>query len=770
MKRRKVFVPFFYLHRMKHNIIKSVAVLLFSLLPAISFAHDFEVNGIYYKITSSTDKTVDVTYMGDQSSSAAYIGTVDIPSSVSYQGNMYTVTGIGENAFSFCKQLTQVVIPNSVTAIKDFAFSNCPLLSRIIIPSSVNSIHIGSFINCYFADENFINLSPLSSSGSRWNAKIYNNSTEENGLIIQNGVTLVKARENITSANISNTITSIGENAFENCKDLNSIDIPNSVTSIGGFAFYNSGINHEIIVNNIYAYAPTNVTAVTIPSGVTHINGGAFRGCFSLSSVSIPESVTSIGEWAFDRCVNLTSINIPESVTSIGEDAFIATGITRAEFASIESLCKIDFENDFSNPLCHDAGGHLYINGREVTDVVIPEGITNLYYTFCGAKYITSVTIPNTVTSIDNAFCRCEKLTSVAIPKGVTSMNAAFVRCTGLQSVTIPNSVVYMNDAFHICENLTSITIPASVKELDRAFINCTKLNSVTNLAATPQNCNETIFHNIPNSCVLHVLPGSVEAYEANVYWSYCMKTIVGDAVILDFDIVDGADNEFSNASDMNLETITYTRNFKNTNWQPLYVPFSMSFSDWDALGLEVARINGFYEYDDDENGTIDRSALEVLKVKSGELRPNHPYLVRAKTTGERTITLNDAMLYATESNSIDCSTIETKYTFTGIYERMTAEELGAMEAYVMGGGSLGQSTTALNPFRWYMVRESRGGQLMSASKRIQIIVWGEDDPSGILDIDAEDVDAPIYNVAGQRVSNSARGIVIKNGKKYVVK
>ena len=90
-------------------------------------AHDFEVDGIYYDIKSSTDLTVAVTYRGwnYDSYSNEYSGQVTIPETVAYNGKTYRVTSIGNDAFSYCSGLTAVTIPNSVTSIGNSAFYKC---------------------------------------------------------------------------------------------------------------------------------------------------------------------------------------------------------------------------------------------------------------------------------------------------------------------------------------------------------------------------------------------------------------------------------------------------------------------------------------------------------------------------------------------------------------------------------------------------------------------------------------------------------------------
>ncbi|MBR2476335.1 MAG: leucine-rich repeat domain-containing protein, partial [Bacteroidaceae bacterium] len=188
---------------------KKLNLLLLVLFSAISLninAYDFEaVNSdgttIYYEILSETDLTVEVTY---RSSYANYdSGDINIPSSVSYNGEIYSVTSIGMSAFSNCSGLTSITIPNSVTSIGEEAFYGCTGLTSITIGDSVTSIEDDAFRNC---------------SG-------------------------------LTSITIPNSVTSIGNSAFYNCSGLTSITIPNSVTSIGNSAFNSCSKLTEINVD-----------------------------------------------------------------------------------------------------------------------------------------------------------------------------------------------------------------------------------------------------------------------------------------------------------------------------------------------------------------------------------------------------------------------------------------------------------------------------------------------------------------------------------------
>ena len=238
----------------------------------------------------------------------------------------------------------------------------------------------------------------------------------------------------------------------------------------------------------------SNITAAVIPDTVEY---GAVK-----------YAVKSIGQEAFGYCRSLTSISIPNTVDSICSGAFFGCGgqLTKTEFVSIESLCRIKFVDAQSNPL--KIAKHLYIDDVEITELEIPNTVTSISdYTFYLCRGLTSVVIPNSVTEIGDwafsycsgltsidiansvttigggAFTGCNSLTSITIPNSVDSIGgSAFSMCEGLESITIPNSVrIIEGGAFYGCSNLASVTIPNSVKNIgENAFFKCNNLTSVT--------------------------------------------------------------------------------------------------------------------------------------------------------------------------------------------------------------------------------------------------------------------------------------------------
>ena len=515
---------------MKHYLYHSLRALFLFLAVLLSLpmlAVEVKIDGINYELVAKAKQATVV-----KKSWGEYSGKIIIPESVEYEGINYNVTSIGNAAFCNCSDLTSVTIGENVTSIGKEAFDGCTSLMSVTIGESVTSIGDEAFSNCKRLTSVIIPNSVTSIGKAAFSCCIGLTS-----VIIGNSVTRIgnfafNTCTGLTSLTIGNSVTSIGERAFLTCYRLTSVIIPNSVTSIEYDAFG----------------CCSGLKSVTIGNSVTSIGASAFSQCNSLTSVTIPNSVKSIGNNAFYQCAGLTSISIPNSVTNIGIDAFeYCSGLTSVHISDIAAWCNIDFGNDIANPLYY--AHHLYLNGEEVKDLVIPNNVTSIRkYAFSdcfGLKSVTignsvasigdnafsdcsglkSVTIGNSVTSIGgNAFSGCSGLSSVIIGNGVTSIGvSAFQGCNGLTSVSLPNSVTSIGgNAFSACSGLTSVTIGSGVRYIyGKAFSDCPELLDVyCHAEEVPTTSSNTFDGSYAGYATLHVLDALCDSYKATEPWS----------------------------------------------------------------------------------------------------------------------------------------------------------------------------------------------------------------------------------------------------------
>ena len=367
------------------------------------------------------------------------------------------VTSIRDGAFAGCKNLKTVRIGNGLTSINEYAFSDCNALETIIIGDNVTQIGFDAFANCSsltFIDAHNVTLI--------WDGAFRNCSS-------------------LASIDIGNCIETIGEGVFSGCSSLASIDIPGSVKKIKKYAFKECA----------------SLASVTIPGSVTEIGSSAFQGCSSLSSITIGDGVTTIEEDAFNGCISLDSVYI----------------------TNLSAWCKIDFkginpnyadcDKAYSNPLSNC--GRLYLNNQELTELVIPKGITELK---------------------SSTFWHCSSLTSVTIGDDVTIIgNSAFAGCSSLTSVTIGDDVTIIgNSAFKDCSSLSKVSFGKNLNEIeDMAFKGASIMECYSYNATPPyiwkyssqQSEKNTFYEAIEEGAVLYVPKGSFDKYRKSKWYDY---------------------------------------------------------------------------------------------------------------------------------------------------------------------------------------------------------------------------------------------------------
>ncbi len=490
----------------------------------------------------------------------AQIAAVSIPASVVYIGfnafggsimgskaalNAINVNASNKNYSSvsgvlFNKDKTQLIkypeaktdtsysIPSTVTDIADGAFCPTWSLEKLGIPESVKTIGAQAFCVLHGIKEIVFAGDAPSFAENAFDRTV---------------VTVVYPRNNVSW----NTV--VGQNYGgeitwkENFDVLASGECGDDLT----WTLYTDGMLSIMGSGDMWAfdydYAGTapwteykeQISEIYLDDGITSIGDHAFFKLEKIKEVIIPEGVTSIGEMAFYHCHGLTDITIPASLKTVGSEAFSIDALcepNRIYISDLAAWCAIDFSSDTSNPCAHAwASSTLYLNGQPVTELVIPESVTELkQFVFSGVENIKSVklhdgiqiigkmafssctnlesiNLPDSITSIGNgAFEDCSELDNVILPDGITAIEGyTFYGCRSLSSIVIPDSVKSIGYwAFDTCDSLESLILPEGLETIaNNAFYNCSKLNEII-IPASVSSIGNNAFavlwegHNIP--------------------------------------------------------------------------------------------------------------------------------------------------------------------------------------------------------------------------------------------------------------------------------
>ena len=295
---------------------------------------------------------------------------------------------ICDEAFSGCRSLTGIVIPESVISIGDGAFFFCRFLSGIVISNSVASIGDSAFEGCSSLEYISLPKSVICLNGNPffyWNGKL-------------------------------------------ECLSPNFI--------------YEDDVLFNKDKSKIISFRNQAVKSYIIPSSVTSIGDSAFAGCSSLSNIAIPSSVNSIGDWAFSGCSSLEYISLPKNVICLNGNPFFNWN------GKLDCLSpNFIYEDDVL--FNKNKSKIISFRNQAVISYIIPDSVTSIGdRAFSGCSFLFGIVIPSSVTSIgDRTFCGCSFLTEVDIPDSVTSIgNGAFYDCNSLRSVVIPDSVTSIGE------------------------------------------------------------------------------------------------------------------------------------------------------------------------------------------------------------------------------------------------------------------------------------------------------------------------------------
>ena len=424
------------------NLRLFVWLIGFALLEMPSMANSFVVDGLSYTEIDTVSHTVYVSAANGNIS-----GEVVIPEKITYDEVEYSVTTVG--SFAQCREITSVIIPNSVTNIYGSSFKWCSNLTSVQLPNAIKKIPNQLFNQC----------------------------------------------SNLESVTIPDSVTLIEQEAFKGCSKLSPFYIPESVQTIQGNAF--AGINTIVYAGeanggpwgaknrlstvydgdfiysdrtkeNLIGYVGTD-SFVVIPEHVKTIGADVFQKNNIVVSVSIPNSVTDLHGSSFKLCANLTSVTLPNSLKKIPDQLF-------SQCSKLKSVVIPDSVILIEKEAFRDC--------RSLVSVTIPKSADSIENSaFYGCSSLTSVTLPDSLRRIEHSlFCGCTSLESLIIPNTVTYIAYnAFEDCSSLTSIEIPNSVTFIGDGvFHGCISLTSLEIPESVTYLGFASLACGHLKAIS--------------------------------------------------------------------------------------------------------------------------------------------------------------------------------------------------------------------------------------------------------------------------------------------------
>ena len=447
------------------------------------------------------------------------------------------VVEIADDSFRNCETLPYINIPASVTGIGDRAFSNCPSLARMDVKATtppalgeyaISGTHDDLII---YVPENSVNLYKNAPGWKALNIMaepvLRNNQiwyTSKDGEVLDPaypdrfGVNMLSnTYENgIGIMTFDGELTAVGEGACRN-KSFTSITLPESVTSIGDYAF-------EIC---------QSLTDINMPEAVTEIGYRAFQLCVDIVELIMPEGLTDISSYAFYGCSGLQRMILPSTVTYIGDRAFSGcTGelIVNCDIPDYSKRSEegVFYDSRFTRVTIGNSvteiGEWAFEECEELTSVSFGENIASIGHgAFYGCSGITSLEIPDSVTDLGgSAFCECTGLASVTIGDNIRVIGSSvFYGCTGLKEVTIGEGVASVgNNAFNGCSALTDITIPENVTRINEgAFGGCVNLTTMICMATVPPMLASTAFYNCNKDMTIYVPAASLDAYKAAENW-----------------------------------------------------------------------------------------------------------------------------------------------------------------------------------------------------------------------------------------------------------
>ena len=400
------------------------------------------VGGLYYLLKGTTDDTREATvtsiYGGKNTSLDAknvaqyYSGTINIPETIIYDGNKYTVRKVGSYAFNCQNELQSIYIPRTVTEIEPHAAIKAEKLNRVNVADESELVNIGeeAFKWCtglkrFTFDGTSLKMNSIDKAAFRECTALERFTWMGNTTVKTIGHSAFydcSALEKVLW-NGKSELKTIQDYAFFKCISLNNFEMPNTTLSVGNSSFrYNASLTNIHLSTSLnyideYAYGECGFSQITLPESLANIQAGAFINNDFLQEIILPERLQGLGSAAFENNSKLESVTFHTAIETmtIGNNAFNQCPIlNKVYITNMNSFAQTNFNNAKANPA--NTSQHIYdANGKEIINVVLPKGTKYVNNNaFNGCAFIESIEMPATMDHVnDDIFVGCSALKDV---------------------------------------------------------------------------------------------------------------------------------------------------------------------------------------------------------------------------------------------------------------------------------------------------------------------------------------------------------------------